>query len=107
MGYSTKEIRNVLENKTMKIDRKQHPILTFGDMDSFINQLTSLEVDALINAMENLVVRKQTLEQLRTQLVEAEKKTNENYEEVKKTHRTNMDIMNEIEEIKEKLNLLS
>src|SRR5687768_5467360 len=37
-GYSTKEIRNVLENKTMKIDRKQHPILTFGDMDSFVNQ---------------------------------------------------------------------
>lgn len=108
MGYSAQGIRNILEQKgnIMKIDRLRHPILTYGDMDAFVNQLTNLEMEELIKAMEHLVVSKNTLLQLRARLDEIEKKSDAVHEETTKNHRNTIDILNEIEEIKEKLNPL-
>lgn len=105
MGYSAQEIRNVLEQKgnIMKIDRLKHPILTYGDMNALVNQLTDLELKELVKAMENIVVTKQVLLELRTKLVEVEKRSDIVHEKAVQTHRQSQDILHEIEEIREKL----
>lgn len=105
MGYSAQRIRNIIQqkNNVMKIDRLKHPILTYGDMDAFVIQLTNLEMEELVKAMGHLVVSKQTLLQLRAKLDEIEKKSDVVHEESTKNYRKTMDILNEIEEIKEKL----
>lgn len=105
MGYSAQGIRNILEqkNNVMKIDRLKHPILSYGDMDAFVNQLTDLEMEELVKAMEHLVVNKQILIQLQSKLNELEKKNDESHELAKKNYKDSVELMTQIEEIKERI----
>jgi DNA-binding transcriptional MerR regulator len=66
-GYQPANIKRILQGKpplhkrvklknpktSMKIDREMHPILTNADLESFVGELTELEITELIQALKS------------------------------------------------------